>query len=66
MRGWDFFHVVARDALRIFKTRRVVVERQTNGIENGGFARPRVARDGEEPSRAQRLLREVDDLFSLN
>lgn len=61
-----FLHVVARDALRIFKTRRVVVERQTNGIENGRFARPRVARDGEEPSRAQRLLREVDNLFSLN
>ena len=54
-----------RVALDIIETRCAVVEGQTDGIENRRFPSSRVASDGIETCRTQRLGIEVDDVLAL-
>ncbi len=48
------------------KTWRAAVERQADGVEQRALARTRIARDGEESGRTERLLGEVNDLLAFD
>ena len=52
-------------ALHAVEARRAVIERQTDGVEQGRFACTRVASNRKQARRAQRFNGEIDDLFAF-
>ena len=62
----DELEVFLRDFFGVLEAGGLVVEREADSVEDGGLARARVARDGEEPGGAQGFAGEIYGLFALD